>query len=327
LDEILLNSSSAPVIYTDSTQKNVLHHANLEKGFLGSNPNESDKVSERFLQDELNSMKEENQPIKVELRDGTFNYIFYKKSLLLQQLKYFPAIQLGIIALFVLVSYLLFSSSRKAEQNQVWVGMSKETAHQLGTPISSLLAWLEILKIKNEDDPVLDEIKRDINRLEVITERFSKIGSDPELTVQDLETTISESISYLKKRVSKKVEINLENHAQNANVKISLPLFGWVIENLTKNAVDAMDGVGKLDFLIQEQQGKIYLDVSDTGKGIPKNKFQSIFKPGYTTKKRGWGLGLTLVKRIIENYHRGSIFVKQSAVGKGTTFRVILEKS
>jgi nitrogen-specific signal transduction histidine kinase len=325
LDEILLNSASTPVIYTDNSQKNVLHYANIENGVLGSNSKKSNLSKDELLE-QINSMKAENEPIKVELHDGTFNYIFYKKSFLLQQLKFFPLIQLFIIGLFVWVSYSLFSSARKTEQNQVWVGMSKETAHQLGTPISSLMAWLELLKMKFGDEPVLDEIKRDINRLEIITDRFSKIGSDPELTAQNLEETISESINYLKKRISKKVIFTLENHSQNPVVKMNTPLFGWVIENLSKNAVDAMDGVGSLSFVIQEIENKIVLDISDTGKGVPKNKFESIFKPGYTTKKRGWGLGLTLVKRIIENYHAGNIYVKSSTLGKGTTFRIEFKK-
>ena len=220
----------------------------------------------------------------------------------------------------------MFSSSRKAEQNQVWVGMSKETAHQLGTPISSLMAWIELLKMNYENEPLLAEMQRDISRLEIITDRFSKIGSEPDLTSQNLLELVTESIEYLKKRISKKVAFHAECHVEKPLAMINVPLFGWVIENLSKNAVDAMDGVGSLTFIIQEIDGKIVLDVSDTGKGIPKNKQEEIFKPGYTTKKRGWGLGLTLVKRIVNEYHKGNIFVKQSQLGKGVTFRIVLKK-
>lgn len=325
LDEILVNSASVPVIYTDSTQKNVLHFSNLESSRIMSLRKTASFSPEDF-DDEIASMREENEPIKIKL-NGTYNYIFYKKSALLKQLKYYPFVQFFIIGLFIMVSYVLFSSSRKAEQNQVWVGMSKETAHQLGTPISSLLAWLELLKMNYENEPVLEEIKRDINRLEIITDRFSKIGSEPELTSQDLGLVVSDAIQYLKRRISKKVNFTLENHVEDSSVLLNTPLFGWVIENLSKNAVDAMEGIGELNFLIQEIDDKIILDISDTGKGIPKNKHKSIFKPGYTTKKRGWGLGLTLVKRIIENYHSGSIFVKQSQQNKGTVFRIILNKA
>lgn len=329
LDEVLLNSASVPVIYTDSTQKNVLNYGNLESNVLSNTSKFGEKrqYSQETLRQLIGTMREENEPIKIELKDGSYNYIFYQKSHLLKQLRYYPFIQFLVIGLFILVAYLMFSSSRKAEQNQVWVGMSKETAHQLGTPISSLLAWLEILQMKLENEPVVEEIKRDITRLEIITDRFSKIGSEPELLPNDLNAVVSEAIGYLKNRISKKVVFNLECHAQSSMALINVPLFGWVIENLSKNAVDAMEGVGKLDFIIQELDGKIVLDVSDTGKGILKNKHKSIFNPGYTTKKRGWGLGLTLVKRIVENYHKGSIFVKQSAVGKGTTFRMILNKA
>ena len=326
MDEVLTNSASTPVIYTDSTQNNILFHNNLEQGIsiapkVSSN---SSNLKDDFLKSQLEEMRQEHEPIMVELRDGTMNYIFYKSSSLITQLKYFPFIQFFIIGLFVLVSYILFSSARKAEQNQVWVGMSKETAHQLGTPISSLMAWLELLKIKFEDEPVLDEIKRDINRLEVITDRFSKIGSEPELFVHDLHQVVEESVGYLKKRISKKVEFTINCSEESTPVKLNVPLFGWVIENLSKNAVDAMEGIGSLTFNISREENWIYLDITDTGKGIPKNKQSSIFQPGYTTKKRGWGLGLTLVKRIIETYHSSKIEIKESAPEKGTTFRLTL---
>lgn len=322
LDEVLTNSASSPVIYTDSTQQKVLFYNNLSSSAPLSKNTAKTELTQELLTQELEEMREEHEPIMVELRDGTSNYIFYKSSKLVTQLKYFPFIQFFIIGLFILVAYILFSSARKAEQNQVWVGMSKETAHQLGTPISSLMAWLELLKMKFEDEPVLDEIKRDINRLEVITDRFSKIGSEPELFATDLKQAVEESVGYLKKRISKKVEFSFLNTDSETLVKLNTPLFSWVIENLSKNAVDAMEGIGSLTYTISREENWIYLDIKDTGKGIPKNKQSTIFQPGYTTKKRGWGLGLTLVKRIIETYHNAKIEVKESGVDKGTTFRI-----
>lgn len=320
MDEVMANSASVPVIYTDSSQSKVLQYSNLNQTGIKSLPYLG--ISEEKLSDYLSDMKLENEPIPVSLGDGSVNYIFYQNSFLIKQLKYYPFVQFFIIGLFVLVSYLLFSSARKAEQNQVWVGMSKETAHQLGTPISSLMAWLEILKMKFEKEPVLDEISRDIQRLEVITDRFSKIGSEPELSLENLKTTLEDSVNYLKKRISKKVNFGIHSSVDEPLVKLNAPLFGWVIENLSKNAVDAMEGVGKLHFEISQDLHHIHLDISDTGKGIPKNKHSSIFQPGYTTKKRGWGLGLTLVKRIIDNYHNAKIEVKESSPQNGTTFRI-----
>lgn len=322
MDEVMANSASVPVIYTDSSQSNVLQYSNLDQARLKSLP--YPRMSEKKLSDYLSDMKLQHEPIQISLGDGNVNYIFYQNSFLIQQLKYYPFVQFFIIGLFILVSYLLFSSARKAEQNQVWVGMSKETAHQLGTPISSLMAWLEILKMKFDEEPVLDEIGRDIQRLEIITDRFSKIGSEPELLLQNLKTEVEESINYLQKRISKKVEFSIHSSVDEPLVKLNPPLFGWVIENLSKNAVDAMEGVGKLHFEISQDHHIIHLDISDTGKGIPKNKHSSIFQPGYTTKKRGWGLGLTLVKRIIDNYHNAKIEVKESSPEKGTTFRISL---
>lgn len=324
MDEVLTNSASSPVMYTDSSQEKILFYNNLESS---SSLVKDNKVSfsEEFLKRQLNEMREEREPIMVQLRDGSTNYIFYKSSQLVTQLKYFPFIQFFIIGLFILVSYILFSSARKAEQNQVWVGMSKETAHQLGTPISSLMAWLELLKMKFEDEPVLDEIKRDINRLEVITDRFSKIGSEPELFPLDLKLAVEESVGYLKNRISKKVNFTVRGTETETMVKLNLPLFSWVIENLSKNAVDAMEGIGDLTYTIKREENWVYLDIHDTGKGIPKNKQSTIFQPGYTTKKRGWGLGLTLVKRIVETYHSAKIEVKESSQTKGTTFRITFD--
>ena len=229
--------------------------------------------------------------------------------------------------MFLLAASLLFSTARKAEQNQVWVGMAKETAHQLGTPLSSLMAWVEIFKMKNVDPETIKEIEKDVFRLQTITQRFSNIGSLPKLEVQNLVTVMYDSVKYISARTSQKVHfsVNLPEEFE-CNILINKPLFEWVTENLFKNAIDAMDGEGRIDIVITEEIGNIYIDISDTGKGIPKSKFKTIFKPGFTSKQRGWGLGLTLSKRIIDIYHNGKIFVKSSVLSKGTTFRIVLEK-
>jgi signal transduction histidine kinase len=229
--------------------------------------------------------------------------------------------------LFILVSYFAFNSTRKAEQNQVWVGMSKETAHQLGTPISSLLAWLEFLKLKNSDAELLSEVEKDIKRLETITERFSKIGSTPVLKKANIADVLNNSITYLKTRSSKKIKYILNFSSEDEIfVSINIALFEWVIENICKNAMDAMEGDGTIDITVTDNTQVIYLDIKDTGKGIPKSKYKTIFHPGFTTKQRGWGLGLSLTKRIVEIYHSGKIFVKNSELNRETTFRIVLKK-
>ena len=271
-------------------------------------------------------MRTQNEPIAITINNQATNYIFYKDSKLLQQLKYYPYFQLLIISLFLLISYYLFSTSRKVEQNQVWVGMAKETAHQLGTPLSSLMAWVEYLKLKNIDENTINELSKDITRLEVITERFSKIGSVPKLELESLNEVINNTLGYIKVRISKKVNITFTSQ-NNTEIlaKLNPPLFSWVLENLIKNAVDAMKGEGDIAIYIIDQTQFVYIDITDTGTGIPRAKQKTIFEPGYTTKQRGWGLGLSLVKRIIENYHSGKIFVKQSDAN-GTTFRIVLNK-
>ncbi len=319
ISEVVTNSASVPVIYTDSSQTYVLAH-----NHRGENGEIVDANNEGLLTS-LAEMKTDHVPIKVELKDGHYNYIFYKESFLLTQLRYYPYVQFAVVGVFLMVAYFLFSVSRRAEQNQVWVGMSKETAHQLGTPISSMMAWMELLKSKYGDDEVIDEILKDVSRLETIAERFSKVGSVPELNNHDIHQVLVESVSYMKTRLSKLVEFKvLEPDQPVGAVKISIPLFEWVIENITKNAVDAMEGRGRINFEIQQKADKVYIDITDTGKGVPKSKFKTIFQPGFTTKKRGWGLGLSLVKRIIENYHQGKVFVRNSEPDKGTTFRIIL---
>ena len=282
-----------------------------------------------YLISKLADMKNLHEPIQIcyDEENKKYNYLYYENSELLNELKTYPFIQLGLIAFFAMMSYLAISSSRKAEQNQVWVGMSKETAHQLGTPISSLREWLNLIKENGVNEDVIAEFDNDIKRLELITERFSKIGSEPALKEENLKTVIDECVHYLKSRVSSKV--NFELSAANTNTKalMNISLFEWVIENICKNAIDAMNGSGNLTIQLSEDQSHAFIEISDTGKGIPRNKFKTIFKPGFTTKKRGWGLGLSLSKRIINEYHKGDVFVKQSELGKGTTFKIALKKA
>jgi signal transduction histidine kinase len=317
LSEVVINSANVPVIITDSLRTNI-----IASGNLGDN-NLSDSL---LVQQTISSMADKNRPLIIELPEHGTCHVFYTNSFLLTQLRYYPVAQFIAIGIFLIVAYILFSTARNAEQNQVWVGMSKETAHQLGTPISSLIAWVELLKIQGVDQTTINEIQKDIGRLENITERFSKIGSEPRLTPQPLAEAVTYTIDYMRTRTSKKVQFFVNDHStEKVIVPINKHLFGWVLENLTKNAIDAMKGVGVISFDIYENDSKIYLDVSDTGKGIPKSNFKSVFNPGFTSKKRGWGLGLSLSKRIVENYHKGKIFVKTSSPS-GTTFRIVLRK-
>jgi len=321
LQEVVLNSTSVPVVVTDSMMSRVEDFGN---------------ISEAKLQDSLyvihliQEMREQNIPIGIDLPHSGRQYILYKDSVLQTRLRYFPIVVLIAIAIFILLAYFIFSTSRKAEQNQVWAGLAKETAHQLGTPLSSMIAWVELLRMQEVDNDSLDELEKDINRLEVITNRFSKIGSIPKLKLMDVGAVVQEFVDYLKTRTSKKVLYKIMIEAENGHsvvAPINEHLFGWVIENLCRNAVDAMAGDGNIDIKIYEDSQQVYIDISDTGKGIPGNKQKTIFRPGYTTKKRGWGLGLSLADRIITNYHKGKIFVKNSTINKGTTFRIQLKKS
>jgi signal transduction histidine kinase len=243
----------------------------------------------------------------------------------LQQLRYFPIGQVLLVTVFFLISYLIFSTYRKAEQNQVWVGMAKETAHQLGTPLSSLMGWGALLETQNVPPAYIEELNKDVQRLQIITERFSKIGSEAELKQVDIRKTIQESLDYVKKRISSKIQVSIQLPSRTTTVAINEPLFGWVIENLVRNAADAMEENGAIEVLVGSELNKVVIEVKDSGKGIPKNKWKTVFKPGYTTKSRGWGLGLSLVKRIVEEYHKGVIFVKSSELDKGTTFRIELK--
>lgn len=286
------------------------------------------EIDTKYLKEELELMKQQNDPIVIELSDNKKNYIYYKDSILLTDLNYYPFLQFFIIALFLSVVYFALSISKKAEQNQLWVGMSKETAHQLGTPISSLLAWVEILKLREGDSTLVNEVSKDVERLEKITERFSRIGSSPKLSEVNICEVLNNAVDYLKTRTSSRISYE-QGYSTDEEIllPINVELFEWVIENLWKNALDAMNNMGEIGISISEKNQSVFIDVSDTGKGIPKSKFNSVFKPGFTTKIRGWGLGLSLTKRIIEDYHKGRIFVKQSEIGRGTVFRIILRKS
>lgn len=318
ISEVAVNSASVPVIYTDSSRTHVIASGNIDS--LKRNDT-------AFLISQTAVMAAQNQPIEVEFGDGEKSYIFYQESTLLTQLKYYPYIMFTIIGVFLLVAYLMFSTARRVEQNQVWVGMAKETAHQLGTPLSSLIAWLEYLKSKGLDPETAAEIEKDVKRLETITERFSKIGSVPKLDDVDVVKVLNDAVNYMKLRTSKNVAFTLEKaNVPQINAKLNVPLFEWVIENLIRNAVDAMNGNGAITISVSDQMQFVYIDIADTGKGIPKSKYKTVFEPGYTTKQRGWGLGLSLTKRIIENYHSGKIFVKSSEIDKGTIFRIVLNK-
>jgi signal transduction histidine kinase len=334
--QIIQNNTTVPVILTDTDHK-ILSYRNIDSLKAIKYLNEQLQIDKKYIVKspfiqlfikikkyfKLNK-KDRIDPITINISRNYKNYIYYKESNLLQQLTYFPYVQLGIILLFIVVAYMAFSSSRKAEQNQVWVGLTKETAHQLGTPTSSLMAWYEIVKEKFNDNDLVIEFEKDIKRLEVITERFSKIGSIPTLKPVNLIDSINSAVRYLKHRTSENVDFSCNFPCESIVIPLSSSLFEWVIENICKNSIDAIQGKGKIVIAVNEFKSKVYIDIADNGKGIPKSKHKTIFKPGYTTKTRGWGLGLSLVKRIIENYHKGKIFVLNSEPGKGTTLRIVL---
>lgn len=316
--DIIKDNQTIPVVLVDD-DGNIIANRNLDSAKATDN---------KYLQKQLEEMKAQREPIKILYDEANqkHNYLYYKNSLILTQLKQYPYYQLSVIALFVLVAYLAFSYSRKSEQNQVWVGMSKETAHQLGTPISSLNGWINLLRETNEEgrEEILQEFEKDVRRLELITERFSKIGSAPVLEAENIYEVMKNAIAYLRTRSSSKVNFSVNTTDEDALALVNIPLFDWVIENICKNAIDAMSGDGSINVLISTEADKVFIDIQDTGKGIPASKHKTVFKPGYTTKKRGWGLGLSLTKRIVEDYHRGKVFVKESGPEKGTTFRIVL---
>ncbi|WP_439183023.1 sensor histidine kinase [Carboxylicivirga taeanensis] len=287
-----------------------------------------DENQEQALQKELHHLMSHGTPLVIDLGDNELQYLYYDDSVLIKKLEWFPIIQLSIVTLFIFIAYLAFNGARKAEQDQVWVGMSKETAHQLGTPTSSLLGWVDLLKLKEENSAIACELEKDVERLQVITDRFSKIGSKPELTEQPILLAIEEVVGYLKRRTSSNINIDIATDVPPYSMaRINKVLFQWVIENLCKNAIDAMSGSGHIKIHIQQNNERLLMDVTDNGKGLSRKYFKTVFKPGYTTKLRGWGLGLSLAKRIVQGYHGGKLFVKDSELGKGTTFRIELPKA
>lgn len=312
--KIIQGNTSIPVMLCND-QDSVMNYKNIEL---------PEKGAEEYLRKKVEELKYKNQPIPIDMEDGTFQYLYYDDSINLKRLLVYPYAQLSVMAVFILLAFIALASTKRAEQNKVWVGLSKETAHQLGTPISSLIAWLEYLKLKDIDPTLLTEMEKDVKRLEMIAERFSKIGSTPEPVPVDICQSINSAVEYMQTRISSKVKISIEAPGHPVVVLMNNSLFSWVVENLCKNAVDAMEGQGSITFHIEEKGKNVRIDVTDTGKGILKSRFKTVFNPGYTTKKRGWGLGLSLVKRIVESYHGGKIFVKSSEIGKGTTFRIEL---
>ncbi len=326
-EEIVYKNNSIPTILVDG-QENIVNFNNVD-----INSSWTPERKERELKRQLQEMKKTYPPIVILLKDPTTaevfgkQFVYYKNSSLLRQLIAYPYIQLSVIAIFGFISYLAFNYSKTAEQNRVWVGLAKETAHQLGTPLSSLMAWIEVLR----DDPqfkgkgIVEELDKDIRKLRVVTERFSSIGSTPVLKEENIFQLINNVVSYLQPRVSSKINIEVYTLSETICAMVHAPLFEWVIENLCKNAVDAMGSTGTIAIkILRGNEHKVFIDISDTGKGMPKSIISSVFRPGFTTKKRGWGLGLALAKRIIELYHKGRIYVKSSEENQGTTFRIEL---
>jgi hypothetical protein len=328
------DSLAVPAIVVDSAE-NIITWRGLDstKTNFDLEADSKKKYDPKYFKSQLKEMKSQHpQPIVLELnnRNNEKWYVYYKDSILLTQLRAFPYVQLSVIAIFLLVAYGVFNSSRKSEQDQVWVGLAKETAHQLGTPISSLMAWVELLKSKFNapDDPLIIEMENDVKRLETVADRFSKIGSKPILHNHVVYEVVEEFVNYFRVRVSDKIEFVLSGD-KHVEALVNVPLFDWVIENILKNAVNAIEGQGSIKIEVKENLVKeqVFIDITDTGAGIPRLKFDAVFQPGYTTRKRGWGLGLSLTKRIVENYHQGSVFVKDSELGKGTTFRIVLKSN
>ncbi|MDX5479100.1 sensor histidine kinase [Fontibacter flavus] len=318
--EIIQQNTSIPVIVVDA-QNNPIEYRNI-----GFRKNVTEEEKNKLLQKELVKMKAQYEPIPTE--DAL---VYYRNSELLTSLRFYPYVQLSVILVFGVLAYAVFNQSKVAEQNRVWAGLTKETAHQLGTPIASLMAWIDYLKnspVWEENKEVIQEMDKDVVKLRMVTERFSSIGSKPSIQLENVFSVIDEAINYLRPRISSKVDIKINGYANNIEALINRPLFEWVIENICKNAVDAMKGQGAISIdIVKESEKFVFVDITDTGKGMDKGMYNKVFNPGFTTRQRGWGLGLTLAKRIIEGYHKGKIFVKQSELGKGTTFRIVLQGS
>lgn len=324
---IIQRNTSIPVLVEDG-EGNILNHRNFDLPVKDEEElllfSEMSPQNQEYLNKKLTKLRRGENKIIIDIDADTRQYIYYEDSVVLTRLSYYPYIQLGVMIVIALIVFSAIIYTKRAEQNRVWVGLSKETAHQLGTPISSLMAWTQLLESYGIDADVVSEIDKDVNRLSVIADRFSKIGSKPELKLEYLNDIISRSLDYMKSRVSGKVNIVMNLSDDDHGVMLSVALFEWVMENLTKNAVDAMDGAGTITITTIGEKERVAIEINDTGKGISRKNFKNVFNPGFTTKKRGWGLGLTLVKRIIEEYHGGKIFVKDSEIGRGTTFRIEL---
>ena len=310
--QIIQNNTTIPMIVTDS-KDSIISHNNIDEVITNDNTS---------LKKYFNSIKNDNQPIKMQLSEKNYQLVYYGNSPLLNKLKYYPVALLLIIILFGAVVYNFYRATKMATQNKLWAGMAKETAHQIGTPLSSLIGWLEILKMENIEESTIVEIEKDINRLQTITDRFSKIGSEPVLEKRDIVEDTHKTIDYLQTRVSQQVSFSFKAPENPIYVEINPALHSWTIENLVKNAIDAMKGKGSLNIVISELKDIVKISITDTGKGIPKNQFTKVFEPGFTTKKRGWGLGLSLTKRIVQEYHKGKIKVAHSEIGKGTTMQI-----
>jgi signal transduction histidine kinase len=323
-DEIIFKNNSIPTVWI--TRDGQYQYRNVD-----INESWSETRKKRAIDQQIAEMKILYDPIKMTYHENgvveDYGYVYYKNSFLLTQLIAYPYIQLSVIAIFAFIAYLAFNYSKAAEQNRVWVGLAKETAHQLGTPLSSLMAWVEVIR----DDPdmnkkaMVEELEKDIQKLRIVTERFSSIGSTPALKEENVVALVNNVVNYLRPRVSSKIKMEVFTLSDNIIAMVHAPLFEWVIENLCKNAVDAMGNTGNIAIkILRGNEGKVFIDISDTGKGIPRSKIDTVFKAGFTTKKRGWGLGLTLAKRIIDTYHKGKIYVKSSEENQGTTFRIAL---
>ena len=315
--EVINHNKTIPVILVDDNGS-ILYH----KNFPSKKANNID-----YLKSQLEIMKESHEPIVFEYADGKYNKIYYKDSILLTRLKIFPYVILVVISLFIVTGYFAFSNSRKSEQNKVWAGMARETAHQIGTPLSSLMGWVTLLHDQGGNEEVVSEMNKDILRLQMITERFSKIGSQPELKNQDVNTIVQRSFYYMKDRSSSKINFKLDVSDHDIFSFLNTQLFGWVIENIMRNAIDALQGKGEIKVEVKDHSKNVIIDISDNGKGIKSSQLKTVFEPGYTTKIRGWGLGLSLVKRIVEDYHKGQVYILHSELGKGSTFRISLLKS
>ena len=317
--EILQKNTDIPIIWTNEDDS-IIDSRNIDTSLIHSDPD--------FLKKKLKEFKSSHPPIVLELNKSPYvaDKYYYGDSKLLKQVRYYPIIQLLIVALFIFITFYAMSARNKSTQNQVWAGMAKETAHQLGTPISSLQGWVEMMREVPGNEKMVVEMEKDVGRLKLVSDRFGKIGSTPQLDEKNIVLQVENMVDYVQKRAGGKVSIISNAHQQNIRARISPPLFDWVIENLLKNALDAMEGKGRITIDISDAGKEVVIDVADTGKGISRQNLGKVFKPGFTTKKRGWGLGLSLSKRIIEQYHQGSLTVKNSEVGKGTTFRIVLKK-